>query len=243
MTIAIISDIHGNSWALEAVIADIRKKNINEIYDLGDSLYGPLDPKGTFELIISNSIQSLSGNEDRILVENLNSTTRKPTVDYSIRNLNGNAIEWLKHLPKTRKINSDILLCHGTPWNDSEYLVEQLNPNFVGIKDTATLNGMLKGIDERIIICGHSHCPRIVDTGTKLIINTGSVGLPAYDDDSPIFHKMENFSPMARYCILDTNGNVKIEQIAIAYDFDKAAKCAKENGRNDWEKWIETGIA
>jgi predicted phosphodiesterase len=48
--IALLSDIHGNSWAFREVLTDIKNRGIETIINLGDSLYGPLDPKGTFEL-------------------------------------------------------------------------------------------------------------------------------------------------------------------------------------------------
>ena len=57
MKIAFLSDIHGNSWALKAVLNDIKQRGITEIYDLGDSLYGPLDPKGTFHLLLDWNIK------------------------------------------------------------------------------------------------------------------------------------------------------------------------------------------
>jgi predicted phosphodiesterase len=47
LTIAVIADIHGNRWALEAVLADIDRRYIGQIVNLGDSLLGPLDPVGT----------------------------------------------------------------------------------------------------------------------------------------------------------------------------------------------------
>lgn len=57
--IAVLSDIHGNSWALEEVIKDIEKRGIKNIIDLGDSIYGPLDPMGTYKLLTQNKINSI----------------------------------------------------------------------------------------------------------------------------------------------------------------------------------------
>jgi len=61
MRIAILADIHGNSWALSKVLEDIEKKKPDLIVNLGDSLYGPLNPKETFDLIKSRKIISISG--------------------------------------------------------------------------------------------------------------------------------------------------------------------------------------
>ena len=103
---------------------------------------------------------------------------------------------------------------------------------------------ILKDIQQKIIVCGHSHVSRIVKTDNKTILNAGSVGLPAYDDDWPIPHKMENFNPYARYSILKLSENsIKIEQVAISYDYEAAARVAEKNKRNDWAKWIRTGSA
>ena len=87
------------------------------------------------------------------------------------------------------------------------------------------------------------NCPRLVELQNRILINPGSVGLPAYSDDQPIPHRMENFSPKARYCILDLNNGCNIEQIAVSYDFENAARQAEKNNRPDWAKWLRTGLA
>ncbi len=84
MKLAFISDIHGNSWALRSVLADIKTKSISEIYDLGDSLYGPLDPQGTFEIILKNGITSIRGNQDRDIIQSVNCEYTNPTLKYTL---------------------------------------------------------------------------------------------------------------------------------------------------------------
>ena len=69
MKTAIISDIHGNVDALQAVLFDIKNRGIQDIYNLGDSLYGPLFPIETYQLLVNENIRSISGNCDRILLE------------------------------------------------------------------------------------------------------------------------------------------------------------------------------
>ena len=70
MKIALISDIHGNVPALEAVYQSIKNKSISEIYNLGDSLYGPLWPEETARFLIEKNILSIMGNEDEALINN-----------------------------------------------------------------------------------------------------------------------------------------------------------------------------
>jgi len=239
MRIAVLSDIHGNSWALSEVLKDIEKRKADFIVNLGDSLYGPLNPKETFELIKSNFIISISGNEDRLIVER---NHKSPTLNYVIDELNDEAMDWLILLKKTGNLNIGIFICHGTPHLDTMYLAEQLNNGYISINDSEKLEKLLEGVNQRIVCCGHSHTKRFIQTSTRTIINSGSVGCPAFDDDFPIYHKMENFNNNAQYCIAEIIDNdVLVEQISVPYDVDKAANCAAKNNRSDWAKWIKTG--
>ena len=240
--IAIISDVHGNSFALRAVLEDIRNKSIDTIINLGDSLYGPIDPVGTYELLQENRVISISGNQDRAIIEKLNESTGLITLEFVKSKLNEEIIDWLKSLPFDMVYENKIYGCHASPQSDSEYLLEKLEKDFVKIKESAELESILEKIEQQIIICGHSHVSRIVRTKNKVIINTGSVGLPAYDDELPIYHKMENFNPFANYSILGfDNNSYIIDRIAINYDFESAAKLAEFNGRKNWAKWIRSG--
>lgn len=244
MRIAVLSDIHGNSWALRAVLKDIDKKNPDLIINLGDSLYGPLDPKETFKLIKSFNILSISGNEDRIILENIDNPQRKHTLNYVISELNDEAFSWLDSLSNTKILECGAIMFHGTPNSDTTYLIEQLFEKYIGIKESDQIEMLLKGVDQKIIFCGHSHIPRFIRTPSRYVINSGSVGLPAYDDDLPIFHKIENFHNNAQYSIAELIGDeISVEQISIPYDYSKAVKCALKNNRPDWAKWINTGRA
>ena len=240
--IAIVSDIHGNSWAFKEVISDIKSRGIKTIINLGDSLYGPLDPKGAFNLLVENKVISISGNEDRVILENLSSKSDLITLECVKAQIDKNTVDWLKKLPFDFIHENEIYCCHASPKSDSAYLLEGLQPDYVTVRDNQEIDKTLKDIKQKIVVCGHSHISRIVETDKKIIINPGSVGLPAYDDELPIPHKMENFNPYAKYSILILSENsVKIEQIAISYDYEEAARMAEKNMRNDWAKWIRTG--
>jgi len=242
MKIAILSDIHGNSWALSAVLTDIKSKNIPTIFNLGDSLYGPLDPRGTFELIMSNKMISISGNEDRMILESPDKKPDSPTLEYVKGNLPRNAFDWLRELPQNLFHENIIYGCHGIPSDDSVYLLECVEKDQITLKSNSEIKDLVKGIDQRIIVCGHSHISRVVYTEEKIIINPGSVGCPAFDDDVPAYHKMENHHNCAQYSILEVNGsNQRVEQIRVPYDYQSAAKAAILNNRPDWAKWVVTG--
>ncbi len=241
--IAIISDIHGNSIALNAVLQDIKTKEIDTIINLGDSLYGPLDPKGTFDFLERNNVISISGNQDRIILENLDNKSDLITLEYVKSQLDNKIVEWLKQLQFDKLVGNDIYCFHASPQSDSEYLLEKLNEGYISIKAFNEIEELLKDIKQKIVVCGHSHISKIVELDKKLIVNPGSVGLPAYDDDLPIYHKMQNFNPRANYAVISILGDsVSIERLSIDYDFEESARLAEKNKRDDWAKWIRTGI-
>ncbi len=207
-------------------------------------MYGPLDPKGTYDLIKSNNVISVSGNQDRFILDNIDSKSDNITLEYVKSQINTDIINWLKSLNFSLDLNNDIYCCHASPQNDSNYLLESLQQDFVAIKDNKEIDKLLIDIKQRIVLCGHSHISRIIDIGNKTIINPGSVGLQAYDDELPIPHKMESFSTLAHYSILRYNDNLlKIDHIAISYNYENAALMAAKNNRLDWAKWIKTGRA
>lgn len=242
--IALVSDIHGNVPALEAVLDDIHRRKISRILNLGDSLYGPLWPAETFRLIMDNEILSIAGNEDRILHNFDERHASNPAIGLVRKQLNHDAMEWLISLPFDMLIEEELYACHGSPRADTEYLIEETRPEQVLIRSVAALERMLAAVRQKIVLCGHSHVPGMVSAGEKTIINPGSVGLPAYDDDHPVFHKMQNYSNHARYAILEYGEQgLRLEQIAIAYDFESAARQAEKNNRPDWARWLRSGRA
>lgn len=102
---AVISDIHGNSLALEAVLEDIGGKNVKTIFNLGDTFYGPLDPSGTARLISEHEMVSILGNQDRILLEFKDKPTDNPTLNYTISSLDAKTFDWLTSLTYTIKFD------------------------------------------------------------------------------------------------------------------------------------------
>jgi len=240
---ALLSDIHGNAWALENVMKDIIDRGIEDLINLGDIFYGPLDPHGTSKLLRDFRMLTIQGNQDRLIHENINTPSENPTLEYVLKHLPEDQSLWLQTLPKTRVVAGELFLCHGTPLKDDSYLLEDISQGTPRLKTKSELNHLLEGIEQSVVVCGHSHIQGTVQLPNgKLIVNPGSVGLPAYTDDLPIFHKMESGCPHASYSILsNSDAGWKIEHIKIPYDWEKAAEEASKNRREDWAKWIRTG--
>ncbi len=239
---AFISDIHGNSSALTEVLKDIAKRDITTIYNLGDSLFGPLDPHGTFEILKNHNITHLMGNGDRELL--LPDDGSPTTINDNRRMLTLEEKNWLSSLPSTIQ-TEHFWLFHGSPRSDEEYLLENLDSSGTYHKPLDELKKMLPDNTPPVIVCGHSHLPRIVQiTEGPLVVNTGSVGLPAYKDELPFVHKMESMSPDAKYVILEKNNYGWAAQIIhVPYDYKPMADLARSQNRPDWVHALETGFA
>jgi len=157
--------------------------------------------------------------------------------------LSDSDLEWLRALPVSKVVKDQFLLFHGTPSNDTTYLLETVENGSARLATQAEIDQKLGGMMAQIMLCGHTHIPRIVETPRKtLIINPGSVGLPAYEDTTPEYHVMESGSHHARYAILEyKNGTWQAELISVSYDYQQAAAQARKNGRPDWEYSLQSG--
>jgi len=240
--LAILSDIHGNVWALEAVLADVRRRGADELIDLGDILYGPLDPAGTAELHRTAGITAIRGNQDRVLGEPPPDPPN-PTMTFVRESLPADVLAWVAALP-VRLEREDLRFCHGTPEHDDVYLLEAVREGGVGLRPEEEIAALLGPHPAQVTFCGHSHVPRVVAVGERLVVNPGSVGLPAYDHDVPWPHVMEAGSPHARYVLITRESEGwQIEQMMVPYPWNEAAVRARRNGRPDWAEWIATGRA
>lgn len=244
MKIAVVSDIHGNLPALEAVLADLRHEAPDMIVNLGDCVSGPLWPEETAAILRQTGWPTVRGNHDRIVVSG--AQLAKGSVDgFCAPLLSDESRRWLKSLPSTLRLTDEIFLCHGTPTDDDTYLTEEITGPKGHLPDEDTLFAGLAGEHAPIVCCGHTHIPRLIrlaQTG-QTILNPGSVGLPSYDDDHPLRHKMEIGSPHARYAVMtNTAGLWSYSEKILAYDWDRAADAAAANGRPDWARSLRHGF-
>lgn len=244
MKIAAISDIHSNVFALEAVFDEIQKHNVDMIVNLGDILYGPIAPRQTYDLLMENECVTIQGNQDRQIYQaDVKDIASNPTLAFILEDLGNAPLQWLSTLPETCQLSEQVFLCQGTPDNDLVYLLEDVAQGFPILRPERDILTLLNGQPSEVILCGHTHIPRTVTTQNgQIIVNPGSVGLPAYTDDKPVIHSMENHSSHAHFAILqpqDTGWNV--QQINVAYDHEKAAAAAKARHRPDWAHFLTTG--
>lgn len=240
MRVAVVSDIHGNSWALEAVLQDLKLRKADVVLNLGDVFFGPLDPAGTADLLQGLPWPTIQGNGDRWLFEE---DLQAPVFQYGRSELPTWALRWLRDQPPLRTYEDEFYLCHGAPSDDLTYLLEEVQETGVFLRDGAAIEADLKEVEPGIVLCGHTHVARTVLLPKgKLVVNPGSVGLPAYTAEQPFFHAMESGSPHARYALITQDAKGwSVDHIAVNYPVDKAVQKALDFDRTDWARWLARG--
>ena len=240
-TIGAISDIHGNIAALEAVAADLQKRGVDTVLNLGDHLSGPLWPKETIQFLMQQQWVQISGNHDRQIVHQ-DPRSHGLSDRFAFKVLSETEKDWLRALPSSIQLDEHVFIFHGTPASDSEYLLETVEHEGARLASHFEVKQRLGTAKSPVMLCGHSHIQRIVQVDQNVVIvNPGSVGLPAYKDDSPQHHVMESGSPHARYSILQHHDTWTIELISIPYDYQRASERARKNNRPDWAHALQTG--
>jgi len=236
---AVIADVHGNSWALDSVLADIDARGIERIVALGDHVYGPLDPAAVADRLMSRGVLAVRGNEDRLVIDGLGPSH----------------VGWLESLPLTLEPELGVLAFHGTPASDQIYFMWDVGDDSVRRMDDVEVARSVQAIAADraccgsvaglgLVLCGHDHVPRVIRCDESLVVNPGSVGLQAYSDAVPVPHVMEAGSPHARYAVVaKKSGRWVAEPVALEYDWDAAVRCAEAKGNPDWARWLATGRA
>lgn len=242
MKIAVISDIHGNVAALDAVLADAATRQVDQIVNLGDICSGGLFPRETADRLMPLRLPTIRGNHERQISDQLRE--RMGLSDrHAFDHLSAEQLAWLAALPTTMRLSDDVLLVHGTPDSDLTYFLETVTEEGLREATREEVRHRAGSVDAAVILCGHTHLQRVVtlDDG-RMIVNPGSVGLPAYDDDRPHAHLVESGSPHARYAVLSNEGDGwEVDLLSVDYDWEQAARDAEANARIDWSRALRTG--
>ncbi|MCC8405807.1 metallophosphatase family protein [Paraburkholderia sp. MMS20-SJTN17] len=242
MKIAALSDIHGNLSALDAVLADIRSVGADLIVNLGDILSGPLFPNETADRLMPLDIPTIRGNHERQILtghrEHVGASDR-----WALDRLRPDQLAWIEGLPSTLLLWEDVLLVHGTPGDDLAYFLETVTPSGCREATSEEIECRAANAASKLILCGHTHLQRSVKLADgRFVVNPGSVGLQAYEDQRPFPHRMEMGSPHARYALLTrSRSEWAVEFRAVEYDWNRAAATAEANGRLDWAVALRSG--
>lgn len=173
MRVAALYDVHGNLPALEAVLRELDGEKVDAILFGGDIASGPF-PRETIELVRSlPAALFVRGNADRFELPAPDSGAEEAG-RWVREQLGEEAVAWLAGLPETLTLELDglgpTLFCHATPRSDLE-IVTEATPD-------EKLHELVEGVDEGVVVCGHTHMQldRRID-GVRWV-NAGSVGMP-----------------------------------------------------------------
>jgi len=182
MRVAVLSDIHGNLPALEAVLQDVRHAGPDRVVIGGDVLPGPM-PRECLDALLGLDIpvQFIHGNGDREALAHLSgremTTVPEPfrgPVIWAAEQLGQKYRPILASWPPSLSVDIPplgvVFFCHSTPRNDVE-IFTRLTPEEV-------LKPLFEGLGARVVVCGHTHMQFDRMVGSVRVVNAGSVGMP-----------------------------------------------------------------
>lgn len=233
MRVAVISDIHANSTALECVLQTIDQLQVDQCWCLGDVVgYGPA-PQTCVDLVRSHTDLCLAGNHDLALLGSLPLADFNPWAAQAIRwqrqNLSGDALAWLQSLQPIRQ-REDITLVHGSP----------VQPAWEYIHDVRSARSAFSHSQSALCLFGHTHIAEAwqqsdgrkqriravlalpgeslaLADGQRWLLNPGSVGQPRDGD------------PRASFAVLDIDAGAWTWH-RLEYDIDEVLAAIAQAG-------------
>jgi len=233
--LGLISDLHGNRLAFEAVLEDLEKAGIDRLVCLGDVAAGP-EPRATIERLRDLGCPVGVGNWDCWLVEGMphlpgeEGPKLRDQGDWSAAQLGETEQAFLAELPPYVEVNLDgaeVLCVHGSPRSNTDD-IQATTPD-------DELAEMLAGSEPAFLAAGHTHVQLARQHGSTLIVNPGSVGLP-FNRWPP--NGAVRVSPWAEYAILTINSRlISTELRRVSYDISALLDVARESGMPHTEWW------
>ena len=192
MLIAFISDIHGNLPALEAAVADARKRGARRIICAGDVTgYGPF-PDSVCRFLQARHIPSVIGNYDQKVIAAIEQgkkaagemkAKKRKILLWTAKNTSDRSLRYLADLPLYLDMQlptgHTVLVVHGSPLSVDDAVYPSITERGLKIK--------LGDARPAILVCGHTHIPFVRKIGGILVVNCGSAGHPVDGDPRPAY--------------------------------------------------------
>ena len=211
MKIALISDIHGNQIALEAVLADIKRVGVDQIICLGDIANVGPHPRQCIDIIRDLNCPTVQGNHELYLLGRFEDDTWRTSpiwggMRWSRDQLRPDQMTYIDELPYQYEIagngRANAIFVHGSPL--SQYR------GFMPDHNDAAIAERMNGLDDTTLFCGHTHLPLYRPWSNSWLVNIGSVGMPI------------DGTPTAKYVIAtQLKQEWHIEFRKIEYNIDK----------------------
>ena len=242
MKIAIISDIHGNLEALKSVLNDIKNRNIDKIYCLGDIIAKGSHPIECIELIRENCEIVIRGNCDEYFTSDIDLSIKDNVeinrIIWNKSKLDDESSNYLANLPFCHEFYMSgrlIRLIHAHP-----EIIDKLIGNIDTIKNiyeqVLPSSNTISNEKADVLIYGHIHTPYVQKIYNRYIINTGSVGDAIDVFRNPLKDGNVKYTTVANYLILSGNLDSKqidetfsFELVSVPYDIEKELSNSEDN--------------
>lgn len=237
MRVALISDVHGNLLALEAVLADVNKQAPDQIVCLGDlATFGPHPHEAVQRVMALGCVVIRGNNEDWCLnlpqLSQENDFARRfaASLSWARAQLTAEDLDFLEQTVPTHEVSlgEEVLLCaHGSPRSNEEIILATTPDDEV--------EPMLNGIAATWVAGGHTHVQMLRRLGSRMFVNPGSVGMPwarvPTSNDEP-------FLKAAEYALLDAEGGaLQVQYHRVPLDVEQIAQAARQAGMPDADVW------
>jgi len=180
--VAALYDIHGNLPALQAVLREVRRADVDHVVVGGDVFPGPM-PRESLECLraLELPVQFIQGNGDRVVLAQMRGAESpevpepfREIIRWTARQLHAEDEQFIASWPKTIQLEiagvGDVLFCHATPRNDTEIFTRRTAED--------RLLPVFAGLDVSMVVCGHTHMQFDRTIGKVRVVNSGSVGMP-----------------------------------------------------------------
>jgi putative phosphoesterase len=242
MKLAIISDIHGNAFALDTALAQIEQQQVDQIVCLGDvAVFGP-QPHETVQRIQALGCPVVMGNTDDWILNDYPGTTpdhlseSETIFHWGASMLTPDDIDFLRTFQPTLEITlgpKTILCYHGSPRSSREAILATTPDSDL---DTVYANSTAP-----ILIGGHTHLQMLRRWRERLILNPGSIGIPPTRPFGP--DESRSYHPQAEYMLLAWENNaLNIEFHQIEYNLTILRNITLASGMPHADWWISKWI-
>ncbi len=215
MRLAVLSDVHGNAFALEAVLADIRAASPDATYNLGDTVWGGADPTRAWALQLEHAPPTVRGNTDERVAGLVENTGKSAAYQaWVLAQVGEDVAAALRALPVTASVaDGQVLLAHGSPRDPWEDLMLTGEGKHTRAAMHAEIRERLGDTTARVVVVGHTHHEMLDAQGGLTVVNAGPVS------------RQKDGQPAARWVLLEERGGVwNVSFRRVPYDAEAAAR-------------------
>ena len=220
LRVAVLSDVHGNAYALEAVLNDLQVARPDIIVNLGDQVEGACDPARAYALQAAlGAVEVRGNNEEKLWPGGRRNALSREYGLWLETQISPADLARLAALPLTARVD-ELLACHGTPdsaWDSLLWVWQSEAPGgFYRSRDPRELRRMLEPLGAGVVVCGHTHRAGSTRVGDTLVVNAGAVS-DQVDGD-----------PRARWTLLERRaGRWTADFRSVPYDVSAAVAWAQ----------------